>query len=386
MGPQFGLHGLCPRDAAPGMLPLHPSIHPAPPPPLVTWHQYKNPQDGSSGTDCPHALPTLKLVVVRRGSLCVFTVSGRAHPARQPSRTPPWARNAVRWGTGAPTWPPPIAGCRRGAGSVAGYHRGAANVPVRRRGAAFGAERRRGAAQAIVRQRGASSVAAHHRGVGNVHVRCRGTIFGAERHRGTAQTALRRRGASSVAERHRGATNVYMRHRGAIFRANRHRGATQTALRRCGAISVTGHHRGAGSVHVRRPGVPFRAERAVATPRQSCTDVAQAEWQSTTVVPPLCACTAMTQFSCASLATVYPPGPYSRHHGGVCTWRTANLRDTPCKGDVSSAVLTASHVVGEPRRLAQTPSWCHFLGHVPSRCTYRRARRLGSAFAAGRRR
>ena len=77
------------------------------PKPLVTWHQSKNPQDGSCGTDCPHALPRSKPVVIRLDFSCVFPVSGRAHPARQPSRTPPWARDAVLWGTDAHTWPPP---------------------------------------------------------------------------------------------------------------------------------------------------------------------------------------------------------------------------------------------------------------------------------------
>ena len=47
---------------------------------LVTKHQPKNPQDGSCGTDCPHALPTSNSVVIRRGSLCVFPVSGRLRP------------------------------------------------------------------------------------------------------------------------------------------------------------------------------------------------------------------------------------------------------------------------------------------------------------------
>ena len=187
----------------------------------------------------------------------------------------------------------------------------------------------------------------------------RGAIFGARRRRGTARTALCLRGASSVVERHRGAANAHVRHRGAIFRAERHCGAAQTALRRRGASSVTWHHRGAVNVH------------GAVVARPSC--------QSATVALP-------RRFSCASLAMVYPPGQYSRHHGGVCTWRSANLRDTPCRGDVSSAVLTASRAIGERRRLARAPSWCHFLGHVPSRCTYRRARRLGSAFAAGRRR
>ena len=74
---------------------------------LVTWHQSKNPQDGSCGTDCPHALPRSKPVVIRLDFTCVFPVSGRAHPARQPPRTPPWARHAVLWGTDAHTWPPP---------------------------------------------------------------------------------------------------------------------------------------------------------------------------------------------------------------------------------------------------------------------------------------
>ena len=75
--------------------------------PLVTWHQSKNPQDGSCGTDCPHALPRSKPVVIRLDFSCVFPVSGRAHPARQLSRTPPWARHAVLWGTDAHTCPPP---------------------------------------------------------------------------------------------------------------------------------------------------------------------------------------------------------------------------------------------------------------------------------------
>ena len=119
------------------------------------------------------------------------------------------------------------------------------------------------------------------------------------------------------------------------------------------------HHLGASHVQVRRRGVPLRAERRVAPPRQSCANVAQGEWQSTTVVPPPCACAAMTQFSCTNLAMVYPPGKYLSSQGGVCTWRSANLRDTPCRGEVSSAVITASRVVGEPRRLAQAPSWCH---------------------------
>ena len=74
---------------------------------LVTWHPSKNPQDGSCGTDCPHALPRSKPVVIRLDFSCVFPVSGRAHPTRQPSRTPPWARHAVLWGTDAHTWPPP---------------------------------------------------------------------------------------------------------------------------------------------------------------------------------------------------------------------------------------------------------------------------------------
>ena len=137
------------------------------------------------------------------------------------------------------------------------------------------------------------------------------------------------------------------------------RGAAQTALRQPGASSVTWHHRGAVNVHG-----------AV---------VAQPSGQSATVALP-------RRFSCASLAMVYPPSQYSRHHGTVCTWRSANLRDSPCKGDVSSAVLTASRAIGERRRLARAPSWSHFLSHVPSRCTYHTARPLGSAFAAGRRR
>ena len=91
-------------------------------------------------------------------------MSGRAHPARQPSRTPPWARNAVPWGTDAPTWPPPTAGRQRGASLVAGCHRGAADKYVRHRGATSRVERHRGAAPTALRRRGAGSVAGHHRG------------------------------------------------------------------------------------------------------------------------------------------------------------------------------------------------------------------------------
>ena len=144
---------------------------------LVTWHQSKNPQDGSRGTDCPHALPRSKPVVKRRDSSCVFPVSSRAHPARQPSRTPPWARHAVLWGTDAPTWPPPTARRRRIAGSVAGYHRGAADEYVRHRDATARVERHRGAAPTALRRHGAGLVAGHHRGATNVPVRRRGAAF-----------------------------------------------------------------------------------------------------------------------------------------------------------------------------------------------------------------
>ena len=248
-------------------------------------------------------------------------------------RAPSWCREHIR----APSW----------CGLLA----------ERRRGAAFSAEPRRGAAQTIQRQRGATSVAAHHRGAAHVHVCRRGAVFGARRRRGTAQTALCLRGTTSVAKRHRGAANVHVRHRGAILRAEHHCGAAQTALRRRGASSVTWHHRRAVNVHVRVVTQPSGQSATVALPKRS---------------------------SCASLAMVCPPGQYLRHHGGVCTWRSATLRDTPCRGDESSAVLTASRAIGERCRLARAPSRCHFLGHVPSRCTYHRARRLGPAFAAGR--
>ena len=62
------------------------------------------------------------------------------------------------------------------------------------------------------------------------------------------------------------------------------------------------------------------------------------------------------RFSCASLAMVYPPGQYSRHHGGVCTWCSANIRDTPCRGDVSSAVLTFCECGTCVTAIA--PRWC----------------------------
>ena len=249
----------------------------------------------------------------------------------------------------------------------------------------FGAEHRRGVAQIIERQRGAPSVAARHRGAINVHVRRPGAILRAERHRGTAQTTLRGRGASSVVRHHHGTVNVHVRRRGATLRAKCHRGAAKTTLHRRGASSSAERHRYAGKIHVHRRLVAFRAEHRVAPPK-SCADVAQAEWQSTTVVPSPCAHAAITGFSPASLAMVYPPGQYSRRHSRVRTRRSANLRDTPCTGDVSSAVLTTSRVVGEPRRLAPARSWCHVIGQVPSQCGYRRAHRLGSAFAAGRRR
>ena len=175
---------------------------------------------------------------------------------------------------------------------------------------------------------------------------------------------------------HRCAVNVYLRLHGATFRVERHPGAAQTALHRRGTSLVAQRRCDAGNIHIHRRGVPFTARHsaAVAPPRQSCANVAQGEWQSTTAVPPLCACAAMTQFLCTNLAMVYPPGKYSSSHGGVCTSRSANLRDNPCRGDVSSVVVTASRVVGEPRRLAQAPLWCNCLGHVPSRCTYRGAR------------
>ena len=51
--------------------PTHPLTH-SPTHPLtqslVTWHQSKNPQDGSCRTDCLHALPRSKPVVNRRDS------------------------------------------------------------------------------------------------------------------------------------------------------------------------------------------------------------------------------------------------------------------------------------------------------------------------------
>ena len=126
---------------------------------------------------------------------------------------------------------------------------------------------------------------------------------------------------------------------------------------------------------------PSRESAAVAPPTQLCADVAQPERQGTAAVRLPCVCGAMTRFSCASLDMLYPLRQYSRHPGGVCRWRFNNLHDTPCRGDVSSAVCTASRVVGEPRHLARTLLWYHFRGHVPSRITYGRAGRLGSGFA-----
>ena len=134
-----------------------------------------------------------------------------------------------------------------------------------------------------LRRHGAGSMAGHHRGA-----------------------ALCLRGAGSVAERRRGAANEHVRRRGAILRAERHRGAAQTALCRRGASSVTWHHRGAIDVHMRRRGAIFRAER---------------------------------HRGAAQTVFVRQPGhgvssrPIHGHHGEVCTWRSANPRDTPCRGD-----------------------------------------------------
>ena len=178
----------------------------------------------------------------------------------------------------------------------------------------FGAKRHRGTARQPYAA--VAPVSERHRGAANVHVRHRGAIFGAERYRGAAPTALRRRGACPMTGHHRGALKVHVCRRGATFRAERHRGAAQTAMHRRGASSVVERGRDAGNVHVHCRFVPFTAERRVSPPRQSCADVAQAEWQSTTAVPPPCARAGMTRFSRASLAMVYPPGQYSRHHGG----------------------------------------------------------------------
>ena len=139
-------------------------------------------------------------------------------------------------------------------------------------------------------------------------------------------------------------------------------------------------HRDAGNVHVHRCVVPFRAERRVAPLRQACADVAQAEWQTTTMVPPPCARAAMTQFSRARLAMVYPPSQYLRHHGGVCTWCSANLYDkVTCHRrysppHVSSANLAVSH---GHRRGATFSVTCRLGAHIVGLVIWGPCLRLG---------
>ena len=144
------------------------------------------------------------------------------------------------------------------------------------------------------------------------------------------------------------------------------------------------HHRGAAGVHVRRRGVTSKAERHRDAARTTA-DVGEGQWQSTTVVPPTYeyavlaraprrnTTVAPPRHPCASLAMVFPLRQYSRCHGEDYTRRSTNLRDTSCKGDVTSAVLTASCVIGDTRRLGRPPGasgraplWCRQHARPPS--------------------
>ena len=227
-----------PPATRPGLLP-GPEVQPvrgscttailsAPPRYLVTWHQFKNPQDGSCGTDCPHAQPGNGHVFtgkpVGRATLVVPllpmplpTLSSRTERHRGAAQT------TVRL-CGANS----AAERHCGANLVAGHCRGAAHVQACRCCATSRAVRHRGAAQQAVHRCGAGTVAEHHRGAANTQVRCRGATSGAERRRSAEQTPVRCRGASSMAQHNRGAANIHVRRRGAAPSAERHRGAAQT--------------------------------------------------------------------------------------------------------------------------------------------------------------
>ena len=221
----------------------------------MTWQQDKNPQDGSGGTDCPHAQPGTS-------HSCVIPVSRRAHPPATRPRLFPGPELQSCGGQAQLRDPPPTAG----------------------------------------RQHGASSVAEHHWGAANVHVRRRGATSGAEHHRGATQTAVRQRQWQST---------------------------------------------------------------TVVPPTYACAVLARAAGRNATVAPP--------RHPCASLAMVFPLGQYSRRHGEDYTWCSTSLRDTSCKGDVTLAVLTASRVIGDTRRLGRPPGasgraplWCRQHARAPS--------------------
>ena len=252
---------------------------------LVTWHQSKNPQDGSCGTDCPHALPRSKPVVIRLDFLCVFPVSGRAHPARQPSRTTPWARHAVLWGTDAHMWPPPdrqtptwrlprqlcadmaraqsqgtIVAPRTYPCAVVARPSGQSAVVARPswQSAAVAPPKRSSANVAPLQWRHTTVVQPPWRSVRGTapswhcpaspmppwrQFSGRAPSWCRQRTRAPSwrnphgrtpprrsQATLRRRGAGSLTWHHRGAVNVHVRRRGATFRAERHRGAAQTVF------------------------------------------------------------------------------------------------------------------------------------------------------------
>ena len=247
---------------------------------LVTWHQSKNPQDGSCGTDCPHALPRSKPVVIRRDSSCVFPVSGRAHPARQPSRTPPWARHAILWGTDAPTWPPPTARRQRSAGSVVGYHRGAADEYVRHCDATARVERHRGTAPTALRRHGAGSVAGHHRGAANVPVRRRVARPSGQ----SAVVARPSRQSAAVAPPKQSSAN------GAPLQWQ-HTTVVQSTCT-CAAVAQCSGH---GAV--------------VAVPGQPYASVAPVQWQSAIVVLPTYTCAIVAPSSGQSATAALPTQP-----------------------------------------------------------------------------
>ena len=339
-------HRTAPHRTAPHHTTPH---HTTPHHTLVTWHQSKNPQDGSCGTDCPHALPRSKSVVIRLDFSCVFPVSGRAHPARQPSRTPPWARHAVLWGTDAHTWPPPDR-----------------QTPTWRLPRQLCADMARAQWQGtivaprtypcavVARPSGQSAVVARPSGQSAAVAPPKQSV--ARSSGQSAIVALPSRDASPVAKRHRGAASVHVRHRGAADAQVCHCCASSRAMRHQ-------HSRRAPPWCRQRPGTPSRRRlntRALSWRRLSgraqslCRQHARApSWRGFRCrAPPWRRPDPWNV--CASLAMVFPPGQYSRHHCWVCTWRSAN-RNTSCRGALSSAVLTASRDFGGPHRLAQPP-------------------------------
>ena len=249
---------------------------------LVTWHQSKNPQDGSCGTDCPHALPCSKPVVIRLDFSCVFPVSGLAHPARQPSRTHPWARHTVLWRTDAHSWPLPIRQtptwrlprqlCTNMAraqwqGTIVMPRTYPCAVVVRPSGqSAVVARPSRQSAAAVPPKQSSANVAPlqwQHTTVVQPTCTC-AAVAQCSGH--GAVVALPRQPYASVAPvQWQSAIVVPPTYTCAIVVQSSGQNATaalpRQALHRRGASLRTWHHCGAVNVHVRRRGATFRAER-----------------------------------------------------------------------------------------------------------------------------